>query len=542
MRVLLANYDSRGGVEPLVGLAVRLRELGAEVRVCAPPDEEFARRLAGVGVPLVPFGPSVRALMTAPAPPTADGVPRRAAELLAQFDTVAEAAEGCDVLVATGLLPAAVCVRSVADKLGIPYVYASFQSVSLPSPHHPPMQRPGRPLPSDVSDNRVLWDFDAWSANDLFGEVINAHRASVGLPPVEDVRDHVFTDRPWLATDPVLDPWREPSGSALGLRREPWGPASGSALGLRQEPSDPASDSALDLCQEPSDPAADLRREPSHPGSGSALGLRQEPSNPAPGTALDLRQEPSNPAPGTALDLRQEPSDPASDLPQEPSESAPDPRHEASDPAPGPCRGPSHRGVVQTGTWIVPDERPLPSELTAFLDAGAPPVYVGFGSIAMGGSAAVAQASIEAIRARGRRAIVSRGWAELALVDDRDDCFVVGETNHHALFRRVAAVVHHGGSGTTTTATWAGAPQVVVPQGGDQPYFAGRVAALGIGAAHDGPTPTYASLSAALEVALTPETRARAAEVAGVVRTDGAMVAAKLLLDTIGQDGRRQPG
>ncbi|MFE0382374.1 glycosyltransferase, partial [Streptomyces inhibens] len=50
MRVLLSAYDSRGGVEPLVGLAVRLRELGAEVRVCAPPDEEFAKRLAVVGV------------------------------------------------------------------------------------------------------------------------------------------------------------------------------------------------------------------------------------------------------------------------------------------------------------------------------------------------------------------------------------------------------------------------------------------------------------------------------------------------------------
>ena len=55
---------------------------------------------------------------------------------------------------------------------------------------------------------------------------------------------------------------------------------------------------------------------------------------------------------------------------------------------------------------------------------------------------------------------------------------------------RVAAVVHHGGAGTTTTATRAGAPQVVVPQWGDQPYFAGRVAALGIGAAHDVQVPT----------------------------------------------------
>ncbi|WP_217180108.1 glycosyltransferase [Streptomyces sp. AC495_CC817] len=423
MRVLLANYDSRGGVEPLVGLAVRLRELGAEARVCAPPDEEFARRLASVGVPLVPFGRPVRALMTAAAPPTAGGVPRRAAELLAEFDTVAEAAEGCDVLVATGLLPAAACVRSVADKLGIPYVYASFQSVTLPSPHHPPMARPGRPLPTDTTDNRALWDYDARSANEVFGEVINTHRASVGLPPVAAVRDHVFTDRPWLATDPVLDPWR------------------------------------------------------SWPSEATGEGVRQDASFPGP-------------------------------------------------------------DVVQTGTWIVPDERPLAAELTEFLDAGAPPVHVGFGSIAIGGSEDVARACVEAVRAHGRRVILSRGWAELAALDDRDDCFVVGEANHHALFRRVAAVVHHGGAGTTTTATWAGAPQVVVPQGADQPYFAGRVAELGIGVAHDGPTPTFESLSAALKVALAPETATRAAEVAGTVLPDGATRAARLLLDTYGGERR----
>ena len=71
MRVLLSTYGSRGDVEPLVGLAVPLRELGAEVRVCAPPDEEFAELLAGVGVPLVPFGRSVRALATGAAPPAA---------------------------------------------------------------------------------------------------------------------------------------------------------------------------------------------------------------------------------------------------------------------------------------------------------------------------------------------------------------------------------------------------------------------------------------------------------------------------------------
>ncbi len=37
MRVLLSTYGGRGD-EPLVGLAVRLPALGAEVWVCAPPD------------------------------------------------------------------------------------------------------------------------------------------------------------------------------------------------------------------------------------------------------------------------------------------------------------------------------------------------------------------------------------------------------------------------------------------------------------------------------------------------------------------------
>jgi vancomycin aglycone glucosyltransferase len=65
----------------------------------------------------------------------------------------------------------------------------------------------------------------------------------------------------------------------------------------------------------------------------------------------------------------------------------------------------------------------------------------------------------------------------------------------------------------------------------DQPYFAGRVADLGIGAAHDGPTPTTESLSVALRTALAPEIRARAAAVVSTIRTDGAMVAATMLLD-----------
>ncbi|MFJ6574241.1 glycosyltransferase [Streptomyces sp. NPDC091292] len=404
--MLLSTYGSRGDVEPLAGLAAQLRELGAEVRVCAPPDEDFERRLAEVGVVLVPVGMSARALTKSAPPPSA--LPERAAQVIAsQFEVVTAAAEGCDVLVATGMMPAAAGALSVAEKLGISSVSVTFQQLTLPSPYRRPLEYAGRSFPLEVTDNRMLWELDAEINNELFGAVLNTNRAAAGLPPVDDVRGYVTGSRPWLATDPVLDPWQQ--------------------------------------------------------------------------------------APGfTDFD------------------------------------------VVQTGAWIVPDANPLPPDLMAFLDAGAPPVYVGFGSMPMLAATDVAQGALAAVRAHGRRVIMARGWADLDVLDDRDDCFVVGEVNQQALFPRMAAVVHHGGAGTTTTATLAGAPQVVVPQAADQPYWAGRIADLGIGVDHGGPAPTGESLSVALATALNPETRARAEAVAGRIRTDGTAVAAKLLVDACG--------
>ncbi len=78
---------------------------------------------------------------------------------------------------------------------------------------------------------------------------------------------------------------------------------------------------------------------------------------------------------------------------------------------------------------------------------------------------------------------------------------------------------------------------MVVPQGADQLYWAGRVADLGIGTAHDGRTATVETLYAALKTTLGPETRARAGGVAGMIRTDGAKVAATLLLDAASREG-----
>jgi len=400
MRVLLSTFGSRGDVQPLLALAVALRTLGVDARVCAPQDAEFVKLFADADVPLLPAFRSVRDWLAEMWPKRATvSLPQAAAQVMAaQYEAISRAAEGCDVMLATGLFSSVSAAQSVAEKMGIRYVHAAYCPMFLPSLEQRPFEYPTHPLPRDVTDNKVLWDRDVHAMNELFGGGLNALRASVGLSHVDNVRDYCHGARPLLAADPVLAPWQ-----------------------------------------------------------------------------------------------------------------------------------PSLVDGVQTGAWILPDERPLPADLSAFLDAGTPPVYVGLGSIPA--PADFARMSIEVVRAHGRRILMSRGWAELALVDDSKDCFIIGEVNQQALFPRVAAAIHHGGAGTTTAAARAGAPQVIIPQLGDQPYWGSRVWDLGIGSAHDGPKPTAQSLSAALAAALSDGTRARALAVADTVVGDGAMRAAHLLIE-----------
>ncbi len=122
MRVVLSTYGSRGDVEPLVALAVQVQGLGGQVRMCAPPDEEFTELLGRSGVPMVPFRKPWRSWAR---PPTAEERQQRVADFItAQYDTLAAAAAGCDVMVATAMSQFA--APSVAEELGIPYRYALF--------------------------------------------------------------------------------------------------------------------------------------------------------------------------------------------------------------------------------------------------------------------------------------------------------------------------------------------------------------------------------------------------------------------------------
>jgi vancomycin aglycone glucosyltransferase len=122
-----------------------------------------------------------------------------------QFEAITAAARGCDILVAGMALQFA--LHSVAEQMGIPYVYAAWRPITLPSQHHapPPLPSWAQPATDGTADNRTLWLQDAKRWNDLWAAAINSHRAAAGLAPVSDVRSHILTNRPWLAADPALD-------------------------------------------------------------------------------------------------------------------------------------------------------------------------------------------------------------------------------------------------------------------------------------------------------------------------------------------------
>ena len=405
MRILLSTIGSRGDVQPLVALASELKALGEDVHLCVPPD--FRAWIEGLGMAVTPIGPEVRSTgkISASAARITPEQRRQMIEgtVAAQFETIAAAARGCDIIVGATALQ--IAAPSVAERMGIPYVFAAYCPIVLPSRHHAPpvlVSLGDAPAPP-VADYSEHWAQDTERWNDAWRPPLNAQRASLGLAPIDDVRSHVLTARPWLAADPTLAPWPEPADES----------------------------------------------------------------------------------------------------------------------------------VFQTGAWILADDRPLAPEIEAFLDAGEPPVYFGFGSI--GPPENLSRVMIESARALGRRAIVLRGWAELALIDDgvRLSQHRRGESANAIQARRGGRPPwwrrHHDRGRSRRRA--AGRHPATLRSA---VLGAARAAARRRNGARDA-TPSAESLTAALEPTLQPDVAARARAVAAETRGDGARIAARALLTTVGR-------
>jgi sterol 3beta-glucosyltransferase len=191
-----------------------------------------------------------------------------------------------------------------------------------------------------------------------------------------------------------------------------------------------------------------------------------------------------------------------------------------------------------TGYWFLESAANWtpPESLVQFLDAGEPPVYVGFGSMGSRDPEATAQLVLQAIAQTGQRAILLAGWGGLQAADVTDKVYLIDSAPHDWLFSRMAAVVHHGGAGTTAAGLRAGVPTIIIPFFGDQGFWGQRVADLGVGTA---PIPrrqlTAENLAEAISKAVNDQAmRDRAAVIGEIIRGEDGVARAIAVIESIG--------
>jgi UDP:flavonoid glycosyltransferase YjiC (YdhE family) len=203
MKILLAAFGTRGDVQPMLALGVRLRADGHEVAIGASPG--FADWVRGHGLAFHGVGGDLEAwarghgeLARSPArfiKPAVDFLRR---EVGLSLDQTHAAARGADVIV-SGIHPAA---PSVAEALGLPHRTLLFCPQMLVSRQHPPPGVAWFSLPGFC--NQALWWVFRRGFDLMLRDPLNRRRRQWGLPPVIGVLDYLLTDRTIVASDALL--------------------------------------------------------------------------------------------------------------------------------------------------------------------------------------------------------------------------------------------------------------------------------------------------------------------------------------------------
>jgi sterol 3beta-glucosyltransferase len=206
-----------------------------------------------------------------------------------------------------------------------------------------------------------------------------------------------------------------------------------------------------------------------------------------------------------------------------------------------------------TGFWPLDgaSSYEAPAELETFLDGGAPPITIGFGSIPVLDPSAMWDTVLDALERTKQRAVVLTGWGGLDRREDpeqpddtdrrrdRDDVLALEAVPHDWLYPRSLAAIHHGGAGAAAASFRAGVPTVIVPFLWDQLFWGQRAHALGVG-----PAPIMQAelgvdrLVDAINASATNTLRSRAAELGRDLQAEEGLASAVQLLERTVDEGR----
>jgi UDP:flavonoid glycosyltransferase YjiC (YdhE family) len=174
------------------------------------------------------------------------------------------------------------------------------------------------------------------------------------------------------------------------------------------------------------------------------------------------------------------------------------------------CNG--QRPFVGTLTMELPTD--ADDDVASWITAGTPPIYFGFGSVAVESPADTVAIISAACAQLGERALVCSGRTDFSHIPHLDHVKVVGTMNHAAIFPACRAVVHHGGAATTAAGLRAGVPTLILSTDLDQTLRGVPVKRLRVGTVRRFSSTTRESLVADLRRILAPQYAARAREIA----------------------------
>lgn len=114
------------------------------------------------------------------------------------------------------------------------------------------------------------------------------------------------------------------------------------------------------------------------------------------------------------------------------------------------------------GTLTLESPTAADDDVMAWIAAGTPPIFFGFGSIPVESPAETVEMIASACAQLGERALIGAGWSDFADVPGYEHVKIVGSVNFATVFPVCRAVVHHGGAGTTAASLRAGVPTLIL--------------------------------------------------------------------------------
>lgn len=132
-----------------------------------------------------------------------------------------------------------------------------------------------------------------------------------------------------------------------------------------------------------------------------------------------------------------------------------------------------------TGFLTLSDPAPNDPQLSGWLQSGAPPLYIGFGSIPIPDTDRLAAIIRELLATH--RIIFCKGWSPLPDLPQHPNLFRIDQADHGWLLPQCKLAIHHGGAGTIGAALKAKIPSIVVSIFGDQGMWGEIVQRRGVG-------------------------------------------------------------